>query len=188
MNMQYVVALVLLSIVLLAFVAALFILIRPSAPIAQPQLELINQILRFLATIGAGLAAFFFAGGLIADGQIPLPEGGSIAFKTGGGFAMALAVWFFWEAKVTKLLDGIRVVVPEGATFGACVRIVAKAHQLVAVLNGFSEAQLNSPLLAQPVHAKSIEAAIGAIGGLANPPLPKYSVAVNGPNIEVTLL
>ena len=139
-----------------------------------------RRTIKFLTALCAGVAGGFLSGASVFEGTWTTPTS-KIALSGTAGFALFFVVWFFYPRMFT-VPDAIALSIPNGWDFRAAADAVVNSVSAVADYRGFTQAELNSPIKAQKVEAKTVRDALIMLRLMSETPgsIREYDISQNG--------
>lgn len=113
--------------------------------------EMRHAVLRFLTSLCAAFAAYFFIGEVLIQIGQKLPGGGDFLLTGTGGAAFFILVWRAWPSYKQVITEELVVHIAEGTTFQAAAKEIG--NRVNKVVNFPDSSQAISHRLAKNLHS-----------------------------------
>jgi len=136
--------------------------------------------MKFLTALCAGVAGGFLSGASVFEGTWTTPTS-KIALSGTAGFALFFVVWFFYP-RVFSVPDAIAMSIPAGWSFRVAADAVVNSASAVADYQGFTQAELDSPVKGKRIETKTVSEALRILRLLPETPgtIRDYDITQNG--------
>lgn len=162
------------------FLTALVLFLIASFFFAPKLTEDQRRTMKFLTALCAGVAGGFLSGASVFEGTWTTPTS-KIALSGTAGFALFFVVWFFYP-RVFSVPDAIAMSIPAGWSFRVAADAVVNSASAVADYQGFTQAELDSPVKGKRIETKTVSEALRILRLLPETPgtIRDYDITQNG--------
>lgn len=145
-------------------------------------------ILRFLCALCGGASGAFLTGEAMFKLSGQLGDGLSLAVSGTAGVALFFAVWYGFGKFVDRPPDSFTYAIGDSWTFKKAADGLASVDKAIAQFSGFTDEELNAPLMKRELTMTSVSEGLKILGSLsAQQKIRPYVVSSKPPMYALTI-